>query len=84
MFFKKLKPSILDIEADRVKILHLTEQVDDQRKKIMDLQHEVLKLDGHIKSIRGSFNQFKFRNKPEEDEEEVIKTSKPTDILRGL
>jgi len=50
----------------------------------MDLQHEVLKLDGHIKSIRGSFNQFKFRNKPEEDEEEVIKTSKPTDILRGL
>lgn len=84
MFFKKLKPSILDIEADRVRILHLTEQVDDQRKKIMDLQHEVLKLDGHIKSLRGSFNQFKFRNNPDPEESEDIKTSKPTDVLRGL
>lgn len=81
--FSKSK-SILTEEEIRILVFHNRDSIKDLQKKIQDLDHAVLKLDGHIKSLRGSFNQFKFRNKEEPVESEVIKTSDPTDFLRGL
>ena len=81
--FSKSK-SILTEEEVRVLVFHNRDSIKDLQKKIQDRDHEILKLDGHIKSLRGSFNQFKFRNSPDPEESEDIKTSKATDVLRGL
>lgn len=81
--FSKSK-SILTEEEVRVLVFHNRDSIKDLKQKIQELEHSVLKLDGHVKSLRGSFNQFKFRNKEDPEEPEVIKTSDPTDFLRGL
>lgn len=81
--FLKSKNVLKDDEMN-VLIFHNQDSIKSLKQSIQEIEHAVLKLDGHIKSLRGSFNQFKFRNSPDPEESEDIKTSKPTDVLRGL
>ena len=81
--FSKSQNVLKDDEMN-VLIFHNQDAIKSLKQSIQEIEHAILKLDGHIKSLRGSFNEFKFRNKEDPEGSEDIKTSKPTDVLRGL
>ena len=79
MFSKKLKTS--SIEELQIKIANLQENQEELIKRIRDQQHEVDKLHGHIRSLRGLVNRLRGCDLQPSEE---LNSSDPTDYLKRL
>lgn len=68
-------------KIEEVSISMLKVDVDDLQKRVRELEHDLLKQDGYIRSLRGLVNRMRGMENPKEED---IKTSNPTDYLNKL
>ena len=71
------------VEELVIKVKHLQEEMAFQTQAVKNVEMEILKLDGHLRSLRGSVNRLKgpgFNLR----EEESINSQDPTNFLRKL
>lgn len=77
MFFANSKKN--SVEA--IQLAHMKNEMEDFQKRLRELEHNFLKQDGYIRSLRGLVNRMRGMEYPKEED---IKTTDPTRFLKEL